>query len=100
MNTNDDQPTAPVERLVMRCDLCRWWKPIEISEGVLQNCHPDDRDGECRRFPPVQNIAAAIEESSTANDRHAHTTDTPLSPWIWVFPYTDGATYCGEFVSA
>lgn len=100
MSSEETSVSTPVQRHVMRCDLCRWWKPVEISEGVLQDRHPDDREGQCRRFPPVQNIAAAIEESTDAPDRGAAAMDAAYSTWIWVFPHTDGATFCGEFASA
>jgi hypothetical protein len=80
----------------MRCDTCKWWQRLDTP--VMS--HPDDLEGSCHRFPPVQNLAAAIEEAEEAKETTNDTTNVPRSVWIWVFPFTDGATFCGEWKAA
>lgn len=101
MSTENAEPKAPVDRLVMRCDLCRWWKPTEISQGVLQNRHPDDRDGTCYRYPPVLNVPAVqFDAVDDITDNPSAAIESAEESYHWVRPITDGNDFCGEFVSA
>ena len=63
----------------MRCNLCRFWKPVSSSE-LNKTIHPGDQDGLCYRFPPV--LAPRSAEGRTQP---------------WVRPVTCCTDFCGEY---
>ena len=94
MQTQNEQPeSVPVDAIVMRCDLCRWWREYDHKP------HRDDSEGKCMRFPPVQNVAAATEEGTGNGIGQQEMTDVVDGSWYWVQPVTTGDDYCGEFIA-
>jgi hypothetical protein len=94
MNAENAETKAPVDRLVMRCDLCRWW---QRHDDFLQTAtNKEDESGYCVRYPPVQNIQLAIETSRKTEDG-TDPTDAVMNTYNWVRPVTAADEMCGEF---
>jgi|GEM_PF-5058828 len=72
-----------------RCGKCKFWLIFETSPPTE---HPDDRQGMCRRYPPVLDLNEAREWDETSYSY--------LDYRYWNYPVTEGAGYCGEFKKA
>ncbi len=77
--------------VVMRCDKCRYWDSDGQNNADL---HADDHVGECKRNPPVLDIAY-IATRYFVGGTHEYETE---SDWtLWEQPATPGSNWCGEF---
>lgn len=75
-----------------RCDLCKFWKNL----GLGQDHHPDDRPGQCRRYPPVLDLSEAdswMDKTSYPNS-YGH---SYFDFRFWNYPVNNAAEWCGEF---
>ena len=82
-----------------RCDKCDYWEVAfefkdmekEYFEGGWT--HPDDRIGQCRRYPPQLDSGATkhnFEQDAVAGCEADVT--------CWYQPLTSGNDWCGDFI--
>lgn len=79
---------------VMRCDNCKFWRPVRDPYDL----HPDDRPGNCRRYPPKLDLSEQAKWESSEDSGFSGY--SYLDYRYWNFPVVEGAEWCGEFVKA
>lgn len=80
--------SALTDGLDERCDSCKFWKHLD---EFGQDNHPDDKPGQCRRYPPRLDLS---EADSWQEDKYGY---SYLDYRFWNHPVTEAADWCGEF---
>lgn len=73
--------------LVVRCADCIWWD-VDWNCDVDNNGEDIYEQGECRRYPPILNIALI-----SGSVIHINIT----TPGLWIKPLTFPEDSCGEY---
>ena len=76
-----------------RCDKCELWDR-DGREHLDLDMHEDDRQGCCRRYPPVRDM----DWSVSAPDECQMIDGSCEDFRAWQQPITCGGHWCGEFV--
>lgn len=74
----------------MKCRTCKYW---ELMRGE-KNIHEDDREGYCRRFPPVLDIGYMATQYIIEDEVEFPTGD---SFGFWQQPVVLALDWCGEY---
>lgn len=87
------------------CKNCIFWERLSpeshgahmfpICEEVDKNCHEEDYDGHCRRYPPEVHC---IRTNFYDEDEGIFPGELPEPRGFWrMFPVTEKDDWCGEF---
>jgi hypothetical protein len=85
MSAMSERTELPVR--VERCETCRFW----------DQC--DEVRGQCRRMPPIPNLAYAVLYAKDA-DNIDHACERTMIDTYGLWPDTDNTDWCGEWQAA
>ena len=76
-----------------RCDKCEFWKDHD-PKCINSNPHKDDKNGKCKRYPPV---FESVETLRLVDGEHWDGAGSEVDIGCWEQPSTYAANWCGEF---